>query len=222
MILLKATAKLPYSAGLAGDLAENTFWFARHEATGYGEDQYSEAYGRVVNFYNGGIESDGVHSALAEYIDRSLTSVRICTVDTATGHEDTGSIADIPFALDPVGTGTALPAEVALCLSYKASSVSGVPAQRRKGRIYIGPLDGTFAGSVGLGYSTPNVEITTLLQEAGKEMIAGLVTLDWVVYSRTNADAYIIDAGWVDNEWDTQRRRGREATFRSTFSATTP
>jgi len=39
----------------------------------------------------------------------------------------------------------------------------------------------------------------------------------WVVYSTVDNAMYPVDNGWVDNSWDTQRRRGVKPTARYTF-----
>jgi hypothetical protein len=39
----------------------------------------------------------------------------------------------------------------------------------------------------------------------------------WAVYSTVNMTGVNVAAGWVENAFDTQRRRGRIATIRSVF-----
>jgi hypothetical protein len=39
----------------------------------------------------------------------------------------------------------------------------------------------------------------------------------WAVYSTVNATGVEVTNGWVENAWDTQRRRGRIATVRTVF-----
>jgi hypothetical protein len=41
---------------------------------------------------------------------------------------------------------------------------------------------------------------------------------DWVVYSPTDDAYHEVANGWVDNAWDTQRRRGYKPTSRTTFT----
>lgn len=115
---------------------------------------------------------------------------------------------------------TAAPPEVALCISFKAAAVSGFPAGRLRNRIYIGPLATGTIDTTGRPTSTAVTAIANgadILLEASKA--AGW---DWVVYSPTQAsqglvDSFPIESGWVDNEFDTQRRRGRRSTARTTF-----
>jgi hypothetical protein len=60
---------------------------------------------------------------------------------------------------------------------------------------------------------------------AGKQMILeanASVRWNWVAYSPTADEANQITNGWVDNAWDTQRRRGLYYSQRGTYTSTTP
>lgn len=119
---------------------------------------------------------------------------------------------------------TWLPREIACCLSYKGTYLSGVSPKRKRGRIYLGPLalstidtanDGMFTSTFVNAVATA---ANTLLTSS-----TGSSTFRWVVYSPTSdpeatnpaggagSDADCWDAvtgGWVDDEIDIQRRRG--------------
>lgn len=116
------------------------------------------------------------------------------------------------------GTRTgSLPPEVALCLSYQGARVSGLPQARRRGRVYIGPFEAAAVGTDGRPIST----IVTALRNAGAALLAAsdaAATWTWIQFSTVNDGFADVDNGWVDNEFDTQRRRGRPYTSRSTFS----
>jgi hypothetical protein len=105
-----------------------------------------------------------------------------------------------------VGGGSPGPREVALCLSFY--SERNLP--RSRGRLYIGPW------------------ATTVMQErpdAGTrdivaELVPGLtglggVDVDWCIYSRVDDELKPVTDWWVDDSWDTQRRRGHEPTART-------
>jgi len=120
--------------------------------------------------------------------------------------------------------GAPLPPEVALCLSFQGEPVSGEPQARKRGRIYLGPIRQDRVGTDGRptqGMLTSVLDAATALKAAGDAS----TTWYWAVWSPTTAAASTpalanvpIENGWVDNEFDTQRRRGRVATFRQTFS----
>lgn len=131
------------------------------------------------------------------------------------------------------------PAEVAICMSMRGTTASGENARRRRGRVYIGPLQ-RVAGD------TPDIVSTTVdeIAAAGK-VLKDTALVDLCVYSRYTHFAVPVgrniderdEAGnrvfdevpdalpasfvpvthiWVDNAWDTQRRRGPKATYRKT------
>lgn len=110
--------------------------------------------------------------------------------------------------------GLGMPAEVACCLSLKTihAGPSGL------GRVYIGPMvmGASVAGT--WSESRPTTGLTdALCLSAGRlleDAAAGAIPLVWCVLSQKNAAAYDIEGGWVDDAWDTQRRRGLDATGR--------
>ncbi len=101
----------------------------------------------------------------------------------------------------------AVPREVALCLSY--FSERNLP--RFRGRLYIGPWN--FADE------RPNTsQITSLVTLANDLANIGGIDVDWGLWSTTRNQFSKITAGWVDNEWDTQRSRGMKPTTRTNFT----
>lgn len=108
------------------------------------------------------------------------------------------------------------PPEVAMCLSFQAPQQSGVPQARQRGRVYIGPLRASLIDGAG----RPTTASITLLRNAGEALrvaSAAAATWDWVVWSTVQGTAAGITNGWVDDEFDTQRRRGRVPTVRNVF-----
>lgn len=115
------------------------------------------------------------------------------------------------------GVGKALPQEVALCLSFQGVKVSGEPQARKRGRVFIGPLDDdTNRADNARPFSTA---INTIKDAAGDLLVASNTgfPVPWAVYSRVNDIAYHVDNGWLDDAWDTQRRRGVAPTTRTLF-----
>lgn len=116
---------------------------------------------------------------------------------------------------------TSLPTEVALCLSYQASKISGVPQARRRGRVFIGPLsiDG-LVQATGLPNGAANGIVDTVAA-CGTFLASGswsAIGSAWTVYSPTsNLQADVVD-GWVDLAFDTQRRRGEKAASRQLWT----
>lgn len=122
----------------------------------------------------------------------------------------------------PAATGTdAAPPEIAMCISWKAAPASGFPAGRLRNRIYIGPLSKSGLDTNGRPTTTL---VTNLVNSADGLLTASQAAgWEWIVFSGTEVAAgfpgvFAISSGWVDNEFDTQRRRGRRPTTRSTFA----
>lgn len=113
--------------------------------------------------------------------------------------------------------GAPLPTECALVLSFQAVKQSGVPQARRRNRVYLPFLKATNNDSTGRPSATLISAVdgaaTTLLAASG----GGGASWVWTVYSPTDNLMEEVNDGWIDNEWDTQRRRGRKATSRSVF-----
>lgn len=105
------------------------------------------------------------------------------------------------------------PGEVALCLSY----YSGRNLPRTRGRIYLGPLQGSITNTVAPS-SSPREAIMTMAQAFKDAATAGNFT--WVLHSIKDNDYLPITDVWCDNAWDTQRRRGAKATSRLTAHLT--
>lgn len=113
------------------------------------------------------------------------------------------------------GTGTSLPSEVAVCTSLAAAMPAGARPARRRGRMFIGPLNTTASQVVG-GYARPSATFQGVLALATQNLSIALEGDLWglSVWSRADNTLFRVVRGWVDNEWDTQRRRGPEPTAR--------
>jgi hypothetical protein len=111
----------------------------------------------------------------------------------------------------------ALPTEVALCLSFQGTQVSGTPQARKRGRIYLPFL---YTSAADGGGRVTSATVSDLAAAGGALLTAsnGAATWSWVTRSTVAPGYSDVTNGWVDNEFDTQRRRGRTATSRTTFS----
>jgi hypothetical protein len=115
----------------------------------------------------------------------------------------------------------ALPSEVALVMSFQAEPESGLPQARRRNRIYLGPFG--INGNKESG--RPNDSLVEAVLFSGKALLIAQdqsITWGWHVYSPTQNAHYPVASGWVDNAWDSQRRRGVEATLRGGFDFESP
>lgn len=113
-----------------------------------------------------------------------------------------------------------LPTECAIVVSYQASRIAGLPQNRRRNRFYMGGF-GVEANDN--GRINPGLVETILF--ASKEMLnaaSASVDKSLIVWSGYYETGYTIDNGWVDNAWDSQRRRGLKSTARGAFSLSEP
>jgi hypothetical protein len=123
-----------------------------------------------------------------------------------------------------------LPEEVAICLSY----YSGKNTPRTRGRIYIGPC-----GQQVLAANEGRTHVATASRNTLRNAAIALRDnsiaqrgLEWgflstggdpAAHARGNAPAatgpafHAIDAGWVDDAFDTMRKRGPKAAVRTMF-----
>lgn len=118
-----------------------------------------------------------------------------------------------PFS--PTGSG-AFPTEVAMCLSYRGVLVSGEPKGRRRGRVYLGPLSANAAYNESTG-CRPSANLVSALSDAVQALSDGLDGSGVLhsVWSRTDDELYNVVQYWVDNAFDTQRRRGLAPTTKT-------
>ena len=98
------------------------------------------------------------------------------------------------------------------------SFYSGAVARpRKRGRIYLGPLradTGTTVGNV----IRPSTAIRTNVAGAGATLIDLSGVVRWGVLSQADEVIWQIDHGFIDDAFDTQRRRGEDPTARTEFS----
>lgn len=117
-----------------------------------------------------------------------------------------------PHATSSVSVGAApaatCPREVSLCLSFFADR--NLP--RNRGRIYLSPAA---RGLTGLGARPTTQQMNDALAMADAFSSLGGPNVDWSIKSVADGGVFKkVTHAWVDDEWDTQRRRGLKATTR--------
>lgn len=172
----------------------------------------------VLGFYDS--SSHGLTSYLSPWCAGDGRNVKIYNLDD---EKPRAPIFEFEVtATPPITTsGTGFPNEVCCCLSYKALPVSGQVASRRRGRIYIGPLNTATGSITPPGDSRPAPAFQNRLLGAaqacwGELADAGFI---WSVYSPTNDAAVAIATFTVDDAFDTQRRRGFDPTAQLSIAA---
>lgn len=124
-----------------------------------------------------------------------------------------------PFTLPTAADTDGDPEECAGVLSFH-----GEPpvTARRRGRVYIGPLaQGAISSADNDTYSHLSTLFVADLVAAGSAALAVSETegAGWSIRSTVPSENFVpIVGGWVDNAIDIQRRRGAEATVRTSWS----
>lgn len=120
------------------------------------------------------------------------------------------------FNFTTAPAGPPLPTEVAMVVSFQGQKSSGQPQARRRGRVFLGPLPTTaIDGSAYIASVTRLAALNAFAALLDASQLA--TTWKWAVYSTVNGTGVPVDNGWIENAFDTQRRRGRIATSRNVF-----
>lgn len=221
-----------HNSGLAQDQVVND-WHFSHATT---PDLPSLTAG-MFDFYNS--TPSTFDFPLSDYI--AATIVR----DTAGHYSHRADVYQLPATPGPMGSPiftfnsqlgpvhadvTSLPGEVSLVASFRADYGTAAehfegtrPRARRRGRVYIGPLN-TFTCDATAGSTAVQRPAAGFIDLLLAQLTAlGNTTITtggatWEVFSHTDWDGHPVTQGWVDNAYDTQRRRGEKATARDTFT----
>lgn len=213
--LARVQVVLPYVSFLPEDVAVNTLHFAVDDAV-WGTAGAS-ILAQVEAFFN---DDTGLAYEPALMVgDIVARDTDVCEVKV---YEETGSAPTGPpqyvgyFTMGaPVG-GNSMPLECALCSSYYGDPAGAVRASRRRNRFFFGPLTLTVLANEGVP-EPDAVEVLALATqrlEGANSAVAAMVG-----YSPTDEEQFPIIGGWVDNEFDTQRRRQIPATSRETWTS---
>jgi hypothetical protein len=241
--ILHAAVEIPMKTGLPEDVAVNTFTFASSTLDVAGlATQASTALGEFYNGATGASSADVLTSYMGKSID--VSSPWVIKYYTISSTSDTvpdtyvkgtrsapGTGYGSPSALGVIEVGAvdngnlAFPNEVAVTFSFHADRTGASEhagsgprtAERRRGRVYVGPLS-IHAGiaSTVTGGTVVNDALITCLQHCGERLLA-LTDGPWSVWSRKDTLVRPVVGGFIDNAFDTQRRRGEKANARTVF-----
>jgi hypothetical protein len=198
--------------GLSEDIVVNTFHLGQ---PGDGP-RLSPALdvGRFNDFYNE-VQPSGY--SIASFLGYTLSRASNAHLMTFVDLDEPSPrvpYADSLWTLSAASSsGSLLPEEVAVALSWTGDPVSGVPMARRRGRTFLGPLNSFVVFNAGQGISRPWLTFRQTIKEAAEDLISAF-TGDLVVYSKTSvpAAATPITGGWIDDAFDTIRSRGPSPT----------
>lgn len=208
MPIVRATVSFGCETGLLEDRATNTFHF---DLTSTGTELLENVRDLLQDFYTVPADAVSITGYMSQDLSDGTAQLQIYNLDDP--------LPRVPIFVDDwtftPSSGDALPSEVALCISFQAVPVAGQAQARRRGRVFI-PWITDAQNTAG----RPSTNLLTQYTAQAAELLAASdasVGTDWVVWSPTADAAVGVANGWIDNSWDTQRRRGWNPTSRTTF-----
>lgn len=241
--LVRAVVEIPRVSAIPEDTVVNVFHFVQDPATAVSQTDLDNIRTALTTFYNtvNGSATKTIAQFFPQAISRVTNAAKIKmylkTINPSVG--DFGSpVATYSWTVGAIDAGppTGLPGEAAIALSFHGdltdipeteSNPSPPPAffrpaARHRGRAYIGPMnESAIQENSGTDFEVkPSSAVLSTLRFSGEMLrdfayTGGLV---WAVYSPTDDDAYEVVDGFVDNAFDTQRRRGNDATSRTLWT----
>lgn len=205
-------------SGLSEDTVSNV-WYASNLDDGTPGDatQYNSLSDALNTFYN------SLSDRYAAHLGTTRT-MKIYDLEDSQPRVPVYEESYTPTA--PTNQG--FPGEVALCLSFQGEPASGVNQARRRGRVFLGPLAMASANTSEVsGDTRPSTATITAIDSAYTALRTAWdgVGIGWdhVAFSQTLEEggtpvhlcATPVGEAWVDNAYDTQRKRGAKATLRN-------
>lgn len=230
MTALLIETVLAHKSALPKDSVVNTWCFAT-PSVAYDNSEALTVCADLTAFYTtiAAPATESLDKYLGPTISRTALAHKHKVYDL-TGHLDGtphGSPkSTVNFTIGAGRSTVALPSEVAVALSFHAGygddaefAPGARPRMRDRGRVFIGPL----VTSAGQELGTENTERPTaifrdLLTAAAARLMAAPGHA-WSVWSRVNGSIEPVVGGWVDDSYDTIRRRGEKPTVRSVWGS---
>lgn len=206
-----------YFTNVPEDVITNT-WHFDHPVGAPNTTDFVNLKNRLTTFYNNA-HSPTAGGQWAPWINLALGTIKIYDVaDPQPRAPKYTSAMSLTAGTNQVAS-SATPPETAICLSYQADVVSGVPQARRRGRIFLGGWGGPNANGTSSAFPIISAALCSQICSCAAALLAGVAADGWIwiVHSGTVAGNSIVSNGWVDNATDTQRRRGQAPSLRQVF-----
>jgi hypothetical protein len=218
---IRIMATLPTMDGVPKNSVKMDFCFA---------DDVFDVMAAVITFFNGPITGATHPPAyyLSTFLNRAANMATLQKYSLAAPIAGSGvsgpPILTTPFTLGGPG-GVGLPQEVCCCVSYHAVDASipehapgARPKARYRGRVYFGPLQTIVLDTDPTSKRSRLAAAFTLdMTRAATKLLADQPS--WGVYSRKDRIVRPIVGGWVDDDYDIQRRRGTDPVARTNWGA---
>lgn len=192
-------------SNLPEDRIVNVFHFS---TDGEYDDDRVTAHVAVDDFYTGANIVQPIGAYLSAWVQR------ICETRTYNLEDPKPRLPQVgAITLPAPSQASGLPEEVACCLTLQGA-IPPAASARRRGRLYIGPLNLTAATfGTALVASRPSDIFVNDLVVAATRLRNN--SLGWAIRSSLPVQNFVeVDHGYVDNAFDTQRRRGPRTTSR--------
>jgi len=232
-----ATVKLPRTTGNPRDDVANDFVFEA-AASELDDATADDIAAELTSFYNTTQVIPGtdqpVGGLISALVSRSTDAIEIAMYDITglldgSPHGSPLQVRNFTLVAETVAANR-MPAEVAIGLSFHGN-LTGLPevatnptpppatirpAARHRGRIYLGPL-AISASVTSSGRVLVATDAADCIASAASALAAETDAV-WQVWSRANAEVYPVVGGWVDNAFDTVRKRGEDMTSRTLWT----
>lgn len=219
--------KLPRVSGVPRDVVENTFAFTKAGST---DIDLAQLGTQLQKFYNRDNSITGGTRKVAQYINETVSRALPTHIEMYDIDVPGPPIHDTTFTLAAVLSGSessCLPDACAMGVTIHAdlstvSEHSGAtrPRARRRGRFFVGPLIAaemvdTTSGVPRIGSGPRDTAGFSIVNTMGDCFdFAGAQLCVW---SRVDHALRPVVGVWIDNRFDTQRRREEEASSRSVY-----
>lgn len=204
---------IPYYTGLPEDVVTNTWHAQFNSPTSPLTSDFANMADNLRVFYEQTYTTPG---SMAKYARPALTSLKVYDMDDPKPRAPRYSVP-MPISVTSDPTNSNLPSEVAVCLSYRATYQSGVPQASQRGRVFLGAIGSAFLDP-GLASTFPKITVANQqnVGNRGNQFLQACLTdgWTWVVSSRKRDEMFVVTGGWVDDAFDTQRRRGQKPAVR--------
>lgn len=200
--------ELRTQTGIPADNIINTFAF---QWVGGGAPNFEALVGLIDAFYN-----DVGTDILSNVISQGNNAHQVKVYDLM----DPSPRPPVHIAqFTQTGGTNPFPAEVAICASFQGLQEAGYSQARRRGRVFIGPLRQATSQAGSDGYPRVAGSARDAIATACTNLQENGATADWVwcVWSRADDQLYYVHDGWIEDEFDTQRRRGPGPLTRTTW-----
>ena len=194
-------------SGLPEDVFVNTWYFRNDDALATPEVVGSAIQSVLAAFY--GAVNGSATSALTAFMSDVLGSALLKIYDLGQALPRY-PVYESDTLIVPTSTSGQLPREVSVVGSFYSAR-----GPRRRGRHYLGPLVTSAMEQSGtLERAVPSSALTTAIRESYLNVLNTSENVTWAQVSTTYGEANPVLGGWIDNAFDTQRRRGGAPTSR--------